>query len=502
MKKLNSVFLQKLVNTSKEFNLIKNGESILVAVSGGVDSVSLLYALHELRHYFAIKLYCATFNHQIRPSSKIEVEFVKGICKKLSIGFFTCSANVPEIARAKKTGIEETARVLRYDFLFKTAKKVNASKIATAHHLDDFVENFIMRLTSGGGSGSIAGIKAVNGMLIRPLIKHTKKDIYEFARYNSIKFYEDFTNYDKNIFRNYIRFDIIPGLKKYNSSFLKTIYKTSEIFRKDDEFIAGEALKVFDKIACCKYEKSACISVNFNTDDFKKLPDAIIYRIIKKAVSILGPSNPDLPSLPFDRQVIISSDHFRMFIDLIRNKRPNLSFNLNAGIEIKKVYDRIIFKDASASRNFISFKGFIFGIGNEKQSYEYTILGDRHNIYIKEIGKTFILEKLKSVTPSLITQQPANNLTHPDVAFFDFDKLIFPVTVRNFKNGDRFIPLGMTGNKKIKNYFIDNKVPLEIRRVIPLILFGNDIVWICYNAMSDVIKVTNLTKNIGMMKIE
>lgn len=537
----NSVFTNLFIETIREFRLINYGESILVAVSGGIDSMSLLYCLYNLRHYLGIKINCATYDHQIRPSSKEEVLFVKAFCKKLSIPFYSSSANVTSAAKLRKKGIEETAREYRYGFLFATANEIKADKIATAHHLDDFAENFIMRLVTGSGSGSIAGIQVRNGILIRPLIKHSKEEITKFARLNSIKFCEDYTNKDAKIFRNYIRLNIIPGLKKFNKSFLKTIYNTSEILRKDDEFITDCALKIYNNAKLKLSEKGNYNAIIFKTDSLLNIPEAALYRIVKKAALDIN----------FNKDTLISYRHFKIFKDLLRNKKPNIFFNVNKIIRIKKSYNNIIFEninqqdhkiiavwalDENLSRGF-SNKNIDFF---DNENYKY-ILNQNNNlkesgnlsIDIKELGKTFIIriikgrraEKIRNGIENRGYNKPCyetseysepvvlkNNKNIPSVenyrhrrhnaCFFDIDKLLFPITIRNFKEGDKFIPLGMNGHKKLKDYFIDNKIPLEIRRVLPLVLFKDEIVWIGGSAISDIIKVTKLTKNIGIMKFK
>ena len=174
MDKLSSSFLNKLTKTVKDSGLIAWGERVIAAVSGGIDSTVLLCSLYELRHYFGINIACASFDHKIRLSSGGDITFVGDLCKKLSIPFYTESRNVKLYAKENKLNLEEAARILRYRFLIKTAADFKAEKIAVAHHLDDFAENLVMRLITGGGAGAISGFNVRSGLIIRPLINHSK----------------------------------------------------------------------------------------------------------------------------------------------------------------------------------------------------------------------------------------------------------------------------------------------------------------------------------------
>lgn len=573
-----SFFLRKFYYAVEEFKLIERGDLILAAVSGGVDSVSLLYSLYFLRHTLGIKIACAVFDHEIRESSYKEVEYLKDLCNILSIRFYTDKANIPAESKINKKSIEETARNFRYRFLYKTADKIHADKIATAHHLDDFAENFLMRAITGGGSGSIAGIKVKNGIIIRPFIKFSKNEIIDFASLNSIKFFEDYTNYQENIFRNNIRLNIIPEFKKINPSFLSTLYRTSEVLRKDDEFIENYAKEIFrNTILNTGYKDSGILT--FNIVHLLKLPEAVLYRLFKIAIYEISigmggmnnnsrnnydnSANNDsgvygnrkntndvktdtdidninttlvnlkisdkednggrcLSPINSDNQNgadnFISYGNFKNLLNIIKSGKPNISFNLNKNVRVIKSYEKIIFEKIENNKYIGKIRDINYYFPLNYKYYEYLINYDdiiKNNaddmktinksvIHIKEIDVDLAIGKLSSVNTEIIINKLMKKKFKKNSAnaiLFDFDKLSFPVKIRNFINGDRFIPLGMRHEKKVKDFFIDKKIPELYRHSIPIILFGGQIVWIGFIMMSDTIKISEFTKNIGYIKL-
>ena len=517
MDKISSSFLDKLIKTVRSFNLLAWGERVVVAVSGGVDSSVLLFSLYELRHYLGISIACASFDHKIRPDSGQDVIFVKDLCKNLSIPFYSGSGDVKLYAKENKLNLEETARILRYNFLLKTARDFNAPKIAVAHHSDDFAENVIMRLITGAGAGAISGFQAKYGQVIRPLINHSKSEIIEFADKNSIKFTEDFTNKDTKILRNFVRLNILPSFKSVNPSFLNTVRNTAEILKKDDDFIEKISFKIFKEIA----EPVNNGKIYFKKKDLSKLDEPVLYRILNFSVLEIYKCNTDNKDVFFIKKPIIYYNKFKAFVELIKSEKPNVFFNIGRFIEAGNEYDKIFIK-YSASADSFSFKSIEFNpvetIKNRESAaasrynkYEYIIKEKMPTssitslkIKIKEINKTFSIENVNASDGNEIINKIMKKEFNfkPDAVYFDCDKISFPVTVRNFKEGDRFVPLGMKGAKKLKEYFIDKKVPVKIRKIIPIVLFGGEIAWVSLNEISDHIKITEFTKNVGVMHIE
>lgn len=513
MDKANSFFLGKLIKTAKDSGLLAWGDKVIAAVSGGVDSVVLFNSLYELRHYFGINIACASFDHKIRASSGEDILFVADLCKKFSIPFYTESKDVKAYAKDKKLNIEEAARILRYGFLMRAAADFKAEKIAVAHHLDDFAENFIIRLITGGGAGAIAGIPVKSGIIIRPFINHTKSEILDFASKNSIEFREDYTNKDTRILRNFIRRDIIPKLKERNVSFLETIRRTAGILKKDDDFIEEIAQQSFAKIAKSDPKRKRIV---FKKEDLLSTEDALLYRILRISVLNITEYNSAYNNKLFINKTIVYYKNLKAFVEFLKSEKPITYFYINSFILVRKEYDSIIIEYVPSAKN-LTFDSFDFVLEEPpenpksglKKKYNYSInktdleIG-MYLINIKEINKTFYIEKLPPEKSVQIIKDilERKNYFKRNIVCFDYDKIDFPLIIRPFNTGDRFVPLGMKSEKKLKEYFIDKKVPVNIRRIIPLVLFGNKIAWVSFNAISDNIKITEFTANVGIMRVE
>lgn len=528
MEKYTSYFLNKLIKTVKENNLFSWGDSVAVAVSGGVDSSVLLYSLHELRHYFGINISCISFDHSIRPDSAEDINFVKSVCEALSIPLYAGKSDVKSYSRDFKVSLEEACRILRYKFIMESAINSGANKIAVAHHLDDFAENFLMRITTGGGTGSISGIPVVNGMIIRPLIKHTKKEITRFAETNGIKFREDSTNFDSTIFRNYIRLKVIPQLKKYNKSLLNTIYNTSTILRKDDDYLNETAIELLKRISSLSYSSLSSgegeidfpviSAVNFDKNDLSSISEPILYRLLKFSSLSIGhnslfSSSDYFQDANYYEGSNISFQQFDFFKRLVKSKKANTFFNINGRLLVRKEYEKIIIE--SAMNNYFLFGHCHFNLPARYEGYSYSInkedfIANFYEISIKEIGNNIFVGKLPEAKAgplkNALMSEKARRLRNTSsrnrsTVFFDFDKVSFPIIIRPFEHGDLFKPLGASGRKKLKSYYIDKKIPLKARKILPVVVFNGNISWVSLNALSDDIKVDKRTDNIGIMGI-
>jgi len=243
-----SKLLRKVIKLQKEEKIIPAGSSLLVALSGGIDSVVLVHVLLELKDFFRLNsVALAHFNHKLREESDREEEFCKQLAKNLGLEIFTRSEDVAQVARVEKKNLEETARELRYSFLRETKTKEGFDLIATAHHLNDLLETALIWFVRGAGMEGLLGFEPREGDIVRPLYYVTRKEIYEFARMEGLVWVEDKSNEDKRFFRNRIRHDVIPLLKELNPNLEETFLRTRNILKEEDSFLKEEALKLLTK---------------------------------------------------------------------------------------------------------------------------------------------------------------------------------------------------------------------------------------------------------------
>ena len=225
---------EKILKTIKKYNLISNGDKIVVAVSGGPDSMCLLNILKNLRQKFNIELFVAHINHMIREEADSETEYVKNYCERNNIKCFIKRANVLEMAKEQKKGTEEMGRIVRYDFFEYVANEVSADKIAIAHTENDNAETILMNLMRGASLEGLKGIEPIRGKYIRPLIECNREEIEKYCEINKLDPKFDKTNNDNTYTRNKIRNLLIPYIKKeFNPNIIETLNRLAVLARQD-----------------------------------------------------------------------------------------------------------------------------------------------------------------------------------------------------------------------------------------------------------------------------
>ena len=248
-KRLNIVE-EKFLDTIKNNNLINSGDKIVVGVSGGPDSLTLLTLLNKYKSKFNYEIIVAHVNHLIRKDSTDDEQFVENYCKKNGIKFYCKRVNVQEIAKQQKKGEEEVGRNERYKFFDEICEKENANKIAIAHNMNDNAETMLLNLIRGTGLNGLEGIQPsqYNNRFIRPLINCNRNEIEDFCKENNLEPRIDSTNKENIYKRNIIRNKLIPFLKELNPNIIETLSRTSVIIAENNEFIQKEAQKNFNKI--------------------------------------------------------------------------------------------------------------------------------------------------------------------------------------------------------------------------------------------------------------
>ena len=283
---------EKVLQTIQKYNMINNGDGVVVGVSGGPDSISLLYVLNNLQKKLNIKIYVAHINHMIREEADEESEYVRNNCKKLNIEFYMEKLNVQEEARKLKIGTEEAGRNIRYSFFEEVAQKVGANKIATAHNSNDNAETVLMNIVRGTSISGLKGIEKVrDNRYIRPLIECSRSEIEEYCNENNLRPKYDKTNNENIYTRNKIRNLLIPFIQKeFNPNILEGINRLSTIAKEEEEFINKIVKNEYEKLVICvdkvreteTYEGNQII---LNLKEFNKLDKVIKARIILYTIS-------------------------------------------------------------------------------------------------------------------------------------------------------------------------------------------------------------------------
>ena len=318
----------KVIETIKKYELIQAKDKIVLGVSGGPDSISMLDILRQIREEFDFEIVVAHINHMIRKEAIQDEEYVKKYCEKNSIEFFVKRIDVMSVANNRKIGTEEAGRFVRYDFFDEVLKQTGSNKIAIAHNKNDKIETIIMHLLRGSGLSGLKGIEPIRGNVIRPLIECERKEIEKYCDKNKLEPRIDKTNFENDYTRNKIRNIVIPYIEKeLNPNIIETIDRLSEVVKKEDRYLEKVALDVYDKILI-KQEPG---QIMLELKGFNEQDEVIKSRIILYTVKKLFGSSQGIEKI-----------HINDIIKLCNNNIGNKYLTPNKKIKIL-VKDKKIF---------------------------------------------------------------------------------------------------------------------------------------------------------------
>ncbi len=447
-----------MINKFKEIiekhKLIKKNDTIIIGSSGGPDSQLLTYLLNEIKEEYNLKLIVAHLNHLHRQEADMDEDLVRETARNLNLDFRLKRASMDEYAKRNKLSSEDAGRRLRYDFFYEIAKEFEGSKIAIAHNKNDQTETMLIRMIRGTGIDGLVAMDYKSNNIIRPILNVKKKDIIEFLDNHNISYAYDKTNGENDYTRNYIRNEIIPKMESVNPRMVDNFFNLSLLLRDDLKIIEDNTYKHYNEIV----KESSDTKIVFDKYGFESLEDYLKAKVLRKAIFNLEGQLKDF-----------SKENIDQFLSLTK---------LDTGKKIIK--DRI-----SLKKNYTSYDLYL----EETKNLDKT-------------KDTIDLDKYLEFNGLIINARLTNDKLKKDkfTAYFDYDKLNFPLTIRYRKNGDRIKPYGMNHNKKLKDFFIDEKIDRDLRDRIPLILSDDEIIWIVGHRVSNDFSVDNNTKNI--LKIE
>ena len=318
----------KVIETIKKYGLIQAKDKIVLGVSGGPDSITMLDILRQIQEEFDFEIVVAHINHMIRKEAIQDEEYVKKYCEKNSIEFFVKRIDVMSVANNRKIGTEEAGRFVRYEFFDEILKQTESNKIAIAHNKNDKVETIIMHLLRGSGLSGLKGIEPIRGNVIRPLIECERKEIEKYCDKNKLEPRIDKTNFENDYTRNKIRNIVIPYIEKeLNPNIIETIDRLSEVVKKEDRYLEKVALDVYDKILI-KQEPG---QIMLELKGFNEQDEVIKSRIILYTVKKLFGSSQGIEKI-----------HINDIIKLCNNNIGNKYLTPNKKIKIL-VKDKKIF---------------------------------------------------------------------------------------------------------------------------------------------------------------
>jgi tRNA(Ile)-lysidine synthase len=450
-------------STIRKYSMVDVGSGVVAGISGGPDSIALMHILHELATEMSFSVIVAHVDHGLREESKEEAEFVREAASNLGLEIEVTRVAVQDLAACQDVSMEEAGRRARYSFFEGVRRRVGGSVIATAHHRDDALETFFLRIFRGSSITGLRGILPVRGNVIRPLIRATREEILDFLDEERIPFLVDPTNLASETDRNFIRNRLFPVIQERFPRFGITLGRTLELVGSEEEFLNAQSTALSRRVV-----SRAEDGLELDASEIALQPKVLGARIVREALYRLSG-----PNTRWTRR------HVDAILAALVAENPSARLDLPGEITFRREYDRAFLEKRKSEDRAYAFDVTVDGPGTVEVPYRRTRIAFR------------ILREKPSMKELL------GGLT---AAFFDAQGVPFPLTLRSPLPGDRFRPWGMRGTRKLSEVLIDRKVPMHLRRGIPVLMKGRRILWVPGVGRSNDAPVTAQTKRV--LKVE
>jgi len=463
---------QRVLRFIQEHHLVSGGEKLLVAVSGGPDSVCLLHILVKLQRELTIKLYIAHLNHQLRGAeSEADAGYVSDLAHQLGIPATIDKRDVKGYQAQQRLSLEEAAREVRYSFLAQVARSIGANRVAVGHTMDDHIETILMHLIRGTGTRGLRGLQPVTAWqsgsnsltIVRPLLTVSHQEAEDYCHHHQLMPQLDASNLSLSPLRNRIRHQLLPLLESYNPRIAEALLRTGHITSDDIDFLDKEIVRLWDEIA---QEQERAIFLD--KERFDQLPSALQRYLLRASAEKLLGSAKD-----------IETRHIEAMMSAL-NKPAGKKLNLPGGIIFSIEYNKYLL-----ASDFNSLSPF-------------PILRDE--LQLKIPGETLLPGW--RIEATIINREQMSEKGEDFTAYFDLGKTGDKLLVRSRQPGDRFQPLGMSQPKKLGEFMIDAKIPHAWRQQIPIVCSPQQILWVVGWRIDERVKVSDTTKQILCLKFQ
>ncbi len=473
--------LLKIKKYIKEKNLMEIGDKILLAVSGGPDSVALMDIMFSLKDDLGILLHVIHLNHLFRgDEAEKDALFVKEEAEKKGIPVTILTFDVTSYKKKYHMSSQEAARKIRYGLFLKEAYRIGASKMAVAHHRDDQAETVLLNLLRGAGSEGLKGMhpirtwgKREEKFIIRPLLEISRVEIENYLEKEGLPSRLDKSNLKDSYLRNKVRLRLFPLLEKeYNPSIKESFISLSRIMAETEDYLREITRDVWEDIAKI-IKKGEETTVSLSVEKLLSYHGAIQSRLLRKSLKTVYPNLKN-----------VGYQHIQNIRGLAKTGDTGSSLALPGKVEVIVSYGNIIFRAKNDKATGIMFSSVLLNVP----------------------GETEIFNRGKKVTAAVVSHKDIQLPINPEVeAILDYDTMlpyINKLQARRRIPGDRFQPLGLKGSKKLKDYLIDKKIPREERECLPIIATDDNIFWVVGLEINNNYKVKEKTKRILHLKIE
>jgi tRNA(Ile)-lysidine synthase len=434
------------------------GAKVVVAVSGGADSMALLFALFQLRSVYNMRLIVAHVNHQLRgEEAEQDALFVEQQAARLGLPFHQTWVDVKALQQSAGISVQQAARQLRYRFLHALHQALNATRIALGHTADDQAETLLMRLVRGSGPAGLAGIPAVRLPFIRPLISVSRPVIYAYLQSEHCPWVEDSSNAHTVYLRNRVRLDLLPKLQQYNPQIVRRLNELADMLRADSQVLEQQV----DEWALQTLAWQTRGRVEICCRLFAFAPVAIQRRLLRRVIEALA-SSPEA----------VGFKHIERLRQFIVSGNQERGCSLPGEIGIERRAETMLLWNGSGFPAISCM------------------------LALPVPGKVDIVSLNIRLTADVILKPCHLGRMSPQRALLDFDRIVGPLHVRFRQPGDCFYPLGSPGSKKLQDFFIDTKIPRGERPYVPLVVNKREIVWVVGYRIAEPFKLRPETNHV------
>jgi len=463
---------QRVLHFIQEHHLILSGQPLLVAVSGGPDSVCLLHILVELQNELGVRLHVAHLDHRLRGAdSQADARYVSDLALQLGIPATIEQRYVKRYQTQHHISLEEAAREVRYSFLAEVARSIGARQAAVGHTVDDHVETILMHLIRGTGTRGLRGLQPSTEwhstgqslIIIRPLLKLGRQETADYCDNHNLKPRLDVSNLSLAPLRNRLRHQLLPLLKSYNPRVAEALLRTAQIAGDDLALLDKESVHIWDKTVQERED-----TIIFDKETFLELPLALQRHLLRLAIEKLLGNLKDIETRHIEE------------ITAALTKPAGRRISLPGGLIFAIEYNRYLLgPDAAALSPFTTLEA---------------------EFPLKLPGETSLPGW--RIGASIISREQMMEKNDDFTAYFDLDKTGDKLVVRSRQPGDRFQPLGMSQPKKLNEFMIDAKIPQAWRQRIPIICSPEHILWVVSWRIDDRVKVTDTTQRILCLEFQ
>ena len=454
------MLLEKVHNTVMSHRMLQSGDLVVVAVSGGPDSVALCHLLHRLRHSHKVELVVAHVHHGLRGAeADQDALFVHNLSHQLGLPVVEQRLEVRTWQKKHGGSLQMAARALRYQCLHQVMTEKGASKLALGHNADDQAEEILLRILRGAGQRGLSGMDPCNrNGVIRPLLECHRHEIMAYLEDHGLAFRQDSSNLKPWCQRNLLRLELLPQLQQaFNSNLNATLLRTSKIFREEEDFWESHLASWLKEHSLNHGDGGIRFPIRPLLETHPAMQKRLLRRVVQEVKG-------DLREFGFH--------HTEILLQLCRSPAANRQLDLPGAVQVEKSYDWV-----TVTLRPETVQAFTFRI-SDQGVHSFPLLNHSMEVAL------------------LASDLPVEFSHDPNKAIMDLDRVSFPLTLRSSKTGDRFRPLGLGGSKKLKDFFIDAKVPKSQRRQIPILCSKDHIIWVVGHRLDDRVKLTSNTSRV------